>query len=100
MAVESVPMEDTGMLSSIMSEGKEPEVTREPEPAQEPAKEDRARDDSGRFVKADEKPKVEEPKAEQPTEPAPKEDEAANVPSWRLREVREAREAAERRAEE
>lgn len=41
---------------------------------------------------------TQQPEAEQ--QPAPDDDNAAQVPSWRLREVREAREAAERRAEE
>lgn len=99
MAEVTVPMEDAGMLSSIMAEGNEPEVTREVE-AEQPKTEDRDRDEKGRFVPKEAEPvKAETPKQEQATE-QPKEDEAANVPSWRLREVREAREAAERRADE
>lgn len=109
MATETVPIDDKGMLADIMAD----------EPAQEPAKEQpeqqaaeperveqpRDRDELGRFVaktedakpEAVEQPTVEE-KQPEPTE-QPKED-GGQVPSWRLRELREAREAAERRAEE
>ena len=94
MAVETVPMEEVS-LSSLMTDEK-PEV-QETEP-----KVERDRDEQGRFV-AKEQPKEEvktepEVKTEATTPPEPKDD--AQVPSWRLREVREAREAAERRAEE
>lgn len=104
MATETtVPMDDTGMLSSIMSEEREPaapavEPDPKPEPEAEPAPQERPRDEHGRFVaKQPETPVAEAPQAPEQT-PEPKDD--AHVPSWRLREVREAREAAERRAEE
>lgn len=96
MAVESVPMEDSGMLSSIMAEGKEPEVTQQPEP--EVPEGERARDESGRFVaKTEPEPaKVEPVQTEQPVLTK---DEQAEIPSWRLREMREERDAARQNAE-
>jgi hypothetical protein len=101
----TVPIEDTGMLSSIMAET--PDTT--PEPASpEPEPEPQVREDeSGRLRGADGKfvaKPTDTPAAatQQPAEQQPptNDDIAAQVPSWRLREVREAREAAERRAEE
>jgi hypothetical protein len=108
LATETVPIDDKGMLADIMAD----------EPAQEPAKEQpeqqaaeperveqpRYMDELGRFVAKteDAKPEaVEQPTVEEKPEPTeqPKED-GGQVPSWRLRELREAREAAERRAEE
>lgn len=99
MAETTVPVDDTGMLSSIMAEGSEPEqIIQEttPEPETETEKQDRERDEKGRFVAKAEP--AEEPAPE--PEPKPEQKDDAHVPSWRLREVREAREAAERRAEE
>lgn len=71
-----------------------------PEPVAEQAEPEQGqpRDESGRFASA----KQDEPaqQIEQPVQAEqPKQDEA-HVPSWRLREVNDAREAAERRAEE
>lgn len=78
--------------------------------AEEPQRE---RDDKGRFVaksetppeaKAEpekvEQPAQEEPKAEAQPEPTVEPKDEAQVPSWRLREVNEARTAADRRADE
>ena len=100
MATESTaPIDDTGMLADIMSD--KPEITAEPEKV-EPERaepEGQPRDEHGRFA-----PKA-EVAAEEPApqvevkEPEPKDDEG-RVPSWRLRELRESREAAERKAEE
>ena len=100
MATEStVPIDDTGMLADIMSD--KPEIAAEPERV-EPERaepEGQPRDEHGRFA-----PKA-EVAAEEPApqvgvkEPEPKDDEG-RVPSWRLRELRESREAAERKAEE
>lgn len=68
-------------------------------PIAEAEPEGQPRDENGRFAsKAEpeaEQPAVEQPVVEQQTKP-----EEAHVPSWRLREVNEAREAAERRAQE
>jgi hypothetical protein len=102
MAIQTVPMDDTGMLADLMSDAPEqeaPQVEVAPPPEQEPPKVDeRPRDEQGRFAPKQPEPEV---KAEAPTteQPEPK-DEEGRVPSWRLRELREAREAAERRAEE
>lgn len=78
--------------------GSEPETaTHEPEVIEAPVN-DRPRDEHGRFASA---PKVEEPAATVQTEAqAETQKEDAHVPSWRLREVSEAKRAAERRAEE
>lgn len=93
----TVPIEDTGMLADIMSEPETPEI--EAEAPQEP---DRPRDEAGRFVSKAKEPEAAPIQQQAPETEAPKpdDDNAAQVPSWRLREVREAREAAERRAEE
>lgn len=99
---ETVEIDSNEMFQSAMAD--EPKQEEQPE---------RQRDDKGRFVKAAQEEAPPEakppetppaqttqeaapPPTEQPQEP--KED--ANVPSWRLREVREAREAAERKAQE
>lgn len=94
MAETTVPMDD----KELMAEALTPEPVETPaEPAPEPEKQERERDDKGRFVAKE----TEEPAPEAPAEtPAPEIKDEAHVPSWRLREVREAREAAERRAEE
>lgn len=95
----TVPIEDTGMLSDLMAD-REPD-TPEPE-AEAPQEPDRPRDEAGRFVSKAPEPEA-APIQQQATEteaPKPDDDNAAQVPSWRLREVREAREAAERRAED
>jgi hypothetical protein len=56
------------------------------------------RDDRGRF--ASKEAPAEAPAALTAPEPAPAAKDEAHVPSWRLREVNDAREAAERRAQE
>lgn len=71
------------------------EVSPEPQPEPEKPADDRPRDEHGRFAP---KPEDTEKKPEDQAKPETKEE--AQVPSWRLRELREAREAAERRAEE
>ena len=98
MAVQesTVPVDDSGMLADLMSDAPAPEVRAEPEQAQ-PETVERPRDEQGRF--APKEPAVEAKAPEVAVEAEPK-DEAAQVPSWRLRELREAREAAERKAEE
>lgn len=102
MTTETVELgvSDKEMFQNAMAE--EPKQEEQPE---------RARDDKGRFVAAareEAPPEAKPPETPQaqtqeaaPTEqPEAQKDEAANVPSWRLREVREAREAAERKAQE
>ncbi len=67
-----------------------------PEPQPEPEKQDdRPRDEHGRFA-----PKPEETEQKPDAQAKPEAKEEAQVPSWRLRELREAREAAERRAQQ
>lgn len=98
----TVPMDDQGLLSSIMAdEAKEPAVET---PIEQP------RDDQGRFApkeEAEAKPAEVKPAEAKPAEPqpeakqaVPEDDKTGNVPSWRLREEREAREAALRRVDE
>lgn len=74
------------------------------EPVTAPVEEqsqERPRDEQGRFAP---KAQQEEPEPQPEPKPEPQAQEQvredANVPSWRLREEREAREAAERRAQE
>ena len=103
MAVQetTVPIEDTGMLSDIMAErpeGAEPEQQAAPEPQ---AEAERPRDESGRFVSKANEPEAAPTQQQAPETPAPQpDDNAAQVPSWRLKEVREARDEANRKAEE
>jgi hypothetical protein len=73
------------------------------EPVQETAPEiapetEQPRDEQGRFVAKDADPAPTQPEQQPKQEPEAKDE--AQVPSWRLREIREQREAAERRAEE
>jgi hypothetical protein len=98
---QTVPMEEAGMLSSIMADEKPDTVTEVAQPEPQPERtDDRQRDEHGRFVaKQPEPEKAAEPATATP-EATPEQKDDAHVPSWRLREVREAREAAEKRAEE
>lgn len=100
MAEVTVPMEEQGMLSSIMQEGSQPDAPVVETPQSEPEA-DRARDEHGRFVKVEaEAPKAEAPPAATPEPAAPQTEQDAPIPSWRAREMREARDEANRRAEE
>jgi hypothetical protein len=106
----TVPIEDKGMLSDLMADRPETEPSTEPEqPEAAQPREDatgRLHGEAGRFVSKQAKEaeaaptQQQEPAQETPQATQPTDDNAAQVPSWRLREVREAREAAERRAEE
>ncbi len=98
----TVPIDDKGMLSDIMAE--QPE--QQPE-ALEPKVDETGRlhGEKGRFVsKQAKEPEAAPTQQQEPAAETPAlqtdDDKAAQVPSWRLREVREAREAAERRADE
>jgi hypothetical protein len=93
----TVPMEEESLSSLMADEPKEVSQEQPEETAQQ--REDRERDEKGRFVakaKTEEQvaPEV-EAQAEVPAQ-TDKDEQGGNVPSWRLREVREAREAAER----
>ena len=88
-------LDDKELFSSAMTADENPEVETEAPadaPAQETPQQERQRDEQGRFAKQVE-PEP-EPKASPQAEQAKEE---ANVPSWRLREVRE---EAERRVAE
>src|SRR6185295_17980218 len=105
-----IPLAEEEQLTIDDAELFKDAVSTEPETAKEaPADDGRPRDEQGRFVKTEEvetkeKPATEPPKTEVKTEPAATpsqpqtEDDNAGVPPWRLREVKEAREAAELRA--
>ncbi len=107
---ETVSMDDKELFASAVAD-EAPEKTEAPAQTQE----ERARDEKGRFVAAEkeaqpeakaEPEKVEQPaQQEQPTQaateqPKTEQQEEGNVPSWRLRELREARDAEQRRADQ
>ena len=80
-------LDDKELFSSAMTADENPEVETEASadaPAQETPQQERQRDEQGRFAKQVEP----EPKPEQQAQ-VPEAKEEANVPSWRLREVRE-----------
>lgn len=95
MAIEKVDVgiSDTEMFRSAMAD--EPAAEPEAQPAEKP------RDELGRFApKAEDTPVAaieQQPEQVKEQQPTPDKDEA-QVPSWRLRELREQREAAEERA--
>jgi hypothetical protein len=100
----AVPLEidDKALFSGAMDN----EPAQEAAPERETEQPERPRDEHGRFAPKTEQEQPEAPvtaqqetPAQQPQQPAD-DDKSGNVPSWRLREVREAREAAERRAEQ
>jgi hypothetical protein len=73
------------------------------EPAETPEVTEQPRDDKGRYAPVNPEPVAEaqpEPEPEVKPEPKPEPVNEALVPSWRLREVNEQREAAERRLNE
>jgi hypothetical protein len=94
----TVPMEvsDSELFKAAMdNEPQQEAVEREPEPREQP------RDESGRFAaKTEPEPEAQEAQPEPAQQPPTDDDKSGQVPSWRLREVREAREAAERRADQ
>ncbi len=80
-------------------------VEPQPEPEPQPQPEEPPRDERGRFASREAEPALATPttgpQAKPPDAPTePPKDDSGQVPSWRLREVREAREAAEKRASE
>lgn len=88
------------MFKSALADDPKPAAQAPPAEAKpEPAAE-QPRDEQGRFA-AKTEPEVPAAPAQQPTaQPEPTKDDQAAIPSWRLREVSEARQAAERRNEE
>ena len=87
-------LDDKELFSSAMTADENPEVADTPAeaPETEAPQQERQRDEQGRFARQAEP----EPKLEPPAQ-APEAKDEANVPSWRLREVRE---EAERRVAE
>ncbi len=102
MATETtVPMDDKDAWAAAMAPEPVQEAPKEA-PAEAPPADDRPRDEHGRFTKQaepDAAPTQQQPVEQKPVEEAKPED-VANAPSWRLREVNEARTAAERRAQD
>jgi len=93
-------IDDKELFSSAMADDQIPEAAEQPAeaPAPEtPRQEDRPRDEHGRFAAS--RQAAQEVQGDQPEQvaEAPQAKEEANVPSWRLREVRE---EAERRVAE
>jgi hypothetical protein len=89
-------MDDKELFSSAMNDDPTPEVVERTaeQPAEQPQQDGRARDEHGRFAAKQAEQPAPEPQAPQAADQARDE---ANVPSWRLREVRE---EAERRVAE
>lgn len=102
MATEvTVPMDDKELFSAAMAD-EAPVVEATPEPAPAEAEPEQPRDEHGRFApKTEPAPQADAAPTQQPAETVtePK-DEGGNVPSWRLREIREERDALARRAQE
>lgn len=87
---------DADLLAGAMNPVQEPvQAEAGTEVIEQLSVQDRPRDEQGRFA-----PKQEQPATEVQQSEAETQKEEAHVPSWRLREVSEARRAAERRAEE
>lgn len=110
MSEVTVPMDDQELFANAMAPEPKPADAApaapppaEP-PAPEPGKQDR--DELGRFKPLEAKPAetpvqpTAEPPAAATPQPTPTDDTAAQVPSWRVREITEARQAAERRSQE
>jgi hypothetical protein len=106
-------MDDKALFDSAMAPEPKPvdAAPAAPPPAEPPAPAptgERPRDEQGRFVPLTEAKPVEtpaaptaaEPPAAATPQPTPTDDTAAQVPSWRVREITEARQAAERRSQE
>lgn len=96
----TVPMDDKAMFEAATSDAA-PQSADAPAPEPVVQTEDAgpARDEHGRFAAKDTKDEPEQPAVTTTPEPA-KPDNAAQVPSWRLAEVSEARRAAEARAQD
>lgn len=84
-------IEDKDIFDSALSDEPIEQVAADETVAEQPVETGQPRDEHGRFA-----PKEHEPVAAQP-EAKPDGKEEAYVPSWRLREMREEREATERR---
>jgi hypothetical protein len=90
-------MDDQELFSSANADDQIPEVTEQPAetPAQEtPQQDDRPRDEHGRFAPKQAEP---EPTPEAPPQAAQEADGDVRIPPWRLREMREERDAINQR---
>ena len=90
-------MDDKELFSSAMTDEPTPETTEQPvaQPEATPQQDGRPRDEHGRFARTEPEP---QPEPQQPTAQQP--DQArdeAQIPSWRLREMREEKDAAVQR---
>ena len=92
----ALEMDDKELYDNAVSD-KPPEA--EPDKPTEEATGEQPRNEKGQFAQKDEKPEAQvvQPQVEKPVETPPEKPEDAQVPSWRLREVRE---DAERRQKE
>jgi hypothetical protein len=102
MATEVVPMDDKELFNAATAD-EAPATEEAPEPVAEAAEPSgQPRDEHGRFApKTDEAPQADAaPTQQQPEAVTEAKDEGGQVPSWRLRELREERDAFLRRAEE
>lgn len=100
MADVTVPMDDKELFSAATAE-ESPVADDTPEPAPEAEPTEQPRDEHGRFApKTEEAPAEAAPTQQQPEVTTEAKDEGGQVPSWRLRELREERDALARRAEE
>jgi hypothetical protein len=93
-------MDDQELFSSANADDSIPEVTEQPAeaPATEtPQQDDRPRDEHGRFAPKQAETTVDTPPHQAVPQGEPAREDAAHVPSWRLREEREKAEAIERR---
>lgn len=103
MSVETVDVgvSDKELFSGALSDEPIADAAPVAEPEPQPERVERVRDEQGRYAKAEPAPApVETPQPSSAVNEQPKPETDAQVPSWRLREIREAREAAERRAQE
>ena len=89
-------MDDQELFSSATTDDPTPETTEQPVAQQEapPSQEGRQRDEHGRFVPKQAEPA---PAPEQVAEQPQAEDDGGKIPPWRLREMREERDAANQR---
>ena len=84
---------DKELFDSALTDEPIEQVTADETVSEQPVNDGQPRDDQGRFAT-----KAEEPPAAQPVATEPQGKDEAFVPSWRLRELREEREAAIERA--
>jgi hypothetical protein len=94
-------IDDKELFSSAMADDPTPEATEAPAteaPAAEPQQDGRPRDEHGRFARTEPEP---QPEPQQPTAQQPDlATDDGKIPPWRLREMREERDAANQRYHE